>query len=65
MAIAAAAAPAGPAETIAVEGTASTFGAPLQEPEIITAADVITVEGAAATFGVSLREPSLGTIPLR
>ena len=36
---------------------AVTFGAPLQEPEIIISADSITVEGADATFGAPLREP--------
>ena len=57
LALAAEAAPAGPAETIAAEGAAVTFGAPLQEPEIIISADSITVEGADATFGAPLREP--------
>ena len=42
---------------IEVQGSAATFGAPLQEPEITTSADSITVEGAGATFRTPLQEP--------
>ena len=40
-----------------VQGSASTFGAPLQEPEITTAADSVTVAGAGATFRTPRQEP--------
>ena len=42
---------------IEVQGSASTFGAPLQEPEITTSADSVTVAGAGATFRTPRQEP--------
>ena len=42
---------------IEVQGSASAFGAPLQDPAITTSADSITVEGAGATFRTPLQEP--------
>ena len=42
---------------IEVQGSASRFGAPLQEPEITTAADSVTVAGAGATFRTPPQEP--------
>ena len=67
LALAAEATPAGPEgaegqpfpgkRVIEVQGSAATFGAPLQEPAITTSADSITVEGAGATFRTPLQEP--------
>ena len=57
MALTADAAPAGPADVITTQGSASAFGAPLQDPAITTSADSITVEGAGATFRTPLQEP--------
>ena len=42
---------------IEVQGSASTFGAPLQEPEITTSTDSITTKGAGAAFSAPLQEP--------
>ena len=42
---------------IEVQGSASTFGAPLQEPEITTSTDSITTKGAGAAFSALLQEP--------
>ena len=67
LALAAEATPAGPGDAeghafpgkrvMEVQGSASRFGAPLQEPEITTSADPITVAGAGATFCAPLQEP--------
>ena len=67
LALAAEATPAGPGDAegyafpgkrvMEVQGSASRFGAPLQEPEITTAADSVTVAGAGATFRTPLQEP--------
>ena len=46
MALTADAAPTGPADVITTQGSASAFGAPLQDPAITTSADSITVEGS-------------------
>ena len=43
---------------IEVQGSASTFGAPLQEPEITTSTDSITTKGAGAAFSA----PPAGTV---
>ena len=57
LALTAYASPAGPSDSIEVQGSASTFSGTLEEPEIATPPDPVTVEGAGATFRAPLQEP--------
>ena len=57
LALTAYASPTSPSDSIEVQGAASTFSGPLQEPEITSSSNSVTVEGAGAIFRATLQEP--------